>query len=184
MLIRILCACLVLALCGSGSALSCRWMDQKFRQHSESCLQLIHTMANSSANSTEDVELQVEEEVAFPERLYSQASKASDQDKLAFIGQVLKEVAALFEEDHSSASWEESVVENFLHVVTRQADELLSCAGSQQRRGGRLRQYFSRLSQLLLGREHSAEGWELIRNQVRAHLLRVDQLAASVLRNN
>lgn len=37
---------------------------------------------------------------------------------------------------------------------------------------------------VLCVQEHSAEGWELVRNQVRLHLLRVDLLAASVLHNN
>lgn len=50
------------------------------------------------------------------------------EDKLAFTVQVLEEVAALFEEDHSSAaSWEESTVEDFVNVVTQQADGLRPC---------------------------------------------------------
>lgn len=51
------------------------------------------------------------------------------EEKVAFTVQVLKEVCALMEEDDSSSSWEEVTVENFLSVVNKQADELLSCVG-------------------------------------------------------
>jgi len=52
------------------------------------------------------------------------------EDKLALAAQALKEVCALFDEDYSSSSWEESTVENFLNVVSKQADELHSCVSS------------------------------------------------------
>uniref|UniRef100_A0A3Q4I549 Uncharacterized protein n=1 Tax=Neolamprologus brichardi TaxID=32507 RepID=A0A3Q4I549_NEOBR len=54
----------------------------------------------------------------------------SDEDKLAFTVQILEEVAALFEEDHSSASWEDSEVRNLLNIVNKQAEELHSCVSS------------------------------------------------------
>lgn len=130
------------------------------------CVCVCVLQANNSTNSTEDA--QVEDTVAFPNDLYSQASKASvshpqlssdvrqnkwwvisspciekcvlswllliffflsfqAEDKLHFTVQVLEEAAALFEEDHSNASWEENTVENFVNVVNQQADGLRSC---------------------------------------------------------
>lgn len=122
---------------------------------------------NNSTNGTEDAE--VEDTVAFPNELYSQAFNASvshpqlwstakmqnikiykcrllyllylsvllllflllfffqAEDKLAFTAQILNEMSALFEEDHSSASWEENTVENFVNVITQQADGFRSC---------------------------------------------------------
>lgn len=47
--------------------------------------------------------------------------------KLAFAAQILNETAALFEGDYSGASWEENNVENFVNVLTQQADNLRSC---------------------------------------------------------
>nr|XP_005726011.1 PREDICTED: uncharacterized protein LOC102198589 [Pundamilia nyererei] len=105
MMNRILFACLFLALSTESSSLSCRWMDDKFRQHNEETLNLLDTMAKNSTNTTE-----VEVTVAFPNHLYHQVSKSSAEDKLAFTVQILEEVAALFEEDHSSASWEDSTL--------------------------------------------------------------------------
>ncbi|KAM4525501.1 interferon a3-like [Odontesthes bonariensis] len=119
MLSRIFFACLFLGLYSSGSSLSCRWMDHKFRQFSENSLILIDMMANHYPGE--------HTEVAFPHHLYSQASRASAEDKLAFAVQVLQEVCALFEEDDSSSSWEQSALEHFLNVVIKQADELRSC---------------------------------------------------------
>uniref|UniRef100_A0A3Q1HPD8 Uncharacterized protein n=1 Tax=Anabas testudineus TaxID=64144 RepID=A0A3Q1HPD8_ANATE len=173
MLHRIFFLCLFVALYTSGSSLRCRWMDHKFRQCSENSLNLLETMANNSTNTTEDAE------VTFPKDLYSQASKASAEDKLVFTVQVLEEVSVLFEEDHSSASWEKSTVEHFLSVVTRQAEGLRSCIGSHKK-NKKLHMYFKRLSR------HVLEGkvtWELIRKEIQTHLLRIDQLISSVTKN-
>lgn len=52
------------------------------------------------------------------------------EDKVAFTVQVLDETAALFEEDHGSASWEENTMENFVSVITQQADGLRSCVST------------------------------------------------------
>nr|UIR15461.1 interferon d [Pagrus major] len=184
MLSRILLVCLSLRVVSAASSLSCRWItDHKFRQHSENYLELLDTMANNSTNSTEDAE----DTVSFPDHLYSQASKASAEDKLAFTAHVLNETAVLFEEDHSSASWEENTVENLVNVVTQQADELRSCIGSHghKKKNKKLHMYFQRLSSHVLKRMgHSAEAWELIRKEVKAHLMRANQLVSSVLSTN
>ncbi|XP_039645022.1 interferon a3-like [Perca fluviatilis] len=160
--------CLSLSLYSAGSSLSCRWMTHKFRQHSTKSLDLIDTMANNSTNTTED-------EVHFPNDLYSQASKASAEDKLRFTVQILEEMVSLFEEDHSAASWEEKTVDHFLIVVTQQADGLQSCGHSHKNK--KLHMYFKRLSGHVLKRMgHSAEAWELIREEMKNHLIRVEQL--------
>uniref|UniRef100_A0A3Q4GJ52 Interferon beta-like n=1 Tax=Neolamprologus brichardi TaxID=32507 RepID=A0A3Q4GJ52_NEOBR len=169
MMSRILFACLFLSLVTAGSSLSCKWMDQKFRQHNEETLNLLDTMVYNSTNTTEDAEVEVT--VAFPNHLYRQASKASAEDKLAFTVQILEEVAALFEEDHSSASWEDSTVRNFLNIVNKQAEELHSC----------VKMYFKRLSDDVLKKKgHSAEAWEVIRKETVAHLMRAEQLTSSL----
>ncbi|XP_051273606.1 interferon a3-like isoform X2 [Dicentrarchus labrax] len=174
------------SLYSAGSSLSCRWiMDHKFRQHSENSLALLDTMANNSTNTTEDAE--VEDTVAFPNLLYRQASKASAEDQLAFTVQILDETAALFEEDHSSASWEENTVEDFVNVVTRQADNLRSCIGSHghKKKNTKLHMHFRRLSHHVLKKMgHSAEAWELIRKEIKTHLMRADQLVSSLLTTN
>nr|CAT03224.1 interferon [Sparus aurata] len=184
MLNRIFFVCLSLSLYSAGSSLSCRWItDGKFRQHSENYLELLDTMANNSTNSTEDDEVKN----TFPDHLYSQASKASAEDKLAFTAQVLNETSVLFEEDHSSASWEENTVENFVNVVTQQADELRSCIGSHghKKKNKKPHMYFQRLSSHVLKRMgHSAEAWELIRGEVKVHLMRANQLVTSATRTN
>ncbi|XP_072229413.1 interferon a3-like [Leuresthes tenuis] len=185
MLSRVFFACLFLALCSSGSSLSCRWMDHKFRQFSEQSLDLIEMMVNNSTNSTGDAE--EENTVAFPLHLYSQASKASAEDKLALAAQALKEVCALFDDDYSSSSWEESTVENFLNVVNKQADELHSCIGSHghKKKNTKLHMHFKRLSNHILKKMgHSAEAWEMIREEITAHLMEIDQLVASLLAAN
>ncbi|XP_039895245.1 interferon a3-like [Simochromis diagramma] len=178
MISRVFFACLFLGLVTAGSSLSCRWMDHKFKQHNEETLNLLDTMANNSTNITE-----VEVTVAFPNHLYHQVSKSSVEDKLAFTVQILEEVAALFEEDHSSSSWEDSTVRNFLNIVSKQAEELRSCIGSHshKKKTTKLHMYFKRLSHHILKEMgHSAEAWEVIRKEAKAHLMRAEQLASSL----
>uniref|UniRef100_A0A4W6F231 Uncharacterized protein n=1 Tax=Lates calcarifer TaxID=8187 RepID=A0A4W6F231_LATCA len=155
----------------AGSSLSCRWMDHKFRQYSENSLDLLDTMVNNSTNSTEDAE--VEDTVAFPNDLYSQASKASAEDKLGFTVQVLEEMA-------------ESTVKDFVNIVTQQADgPSLLCNHSHKKKNKKLHMYFKRLSGHVLERMgHSAESWELIRKKIKTHLMRAHQLVSSLLTTN
>ncbi|CAB1444634.1 unnamed protein product [Pleuronectes platessa] len=179
MLHRIFLLCLGLSV--AGSALSCRWMDHKFKQLSENSLDLLEMMAHNSTNSTEDVE------VSFPEDLYSQTSKAAAEDKLALTVQVLEEVVLLFEEDHSAASWDERRLEDFLNVMSRQAVGLRSCivSESHKRKNKKLRMYFKRLSRHVLHQlDYSAESWELIRKEIKGHLMRSDLLLSSLLADN
>ncbi|XP_028423782.1 interferon a3-like isoform X2 [Perca flavescens] len=160
------------SLYSAGSSLSCRWMTHKFRQHSTNSLELIDTMANNSTNTTED-------EVDFPSDLYSQASKKSAEDKLSFTVQILEEMVSLFEEDHSAASWEEKTVDHFLIVVTQQADGLKSCIRGHSHKNKKphaLDTYFNSLSEILKQMGHSAEAWELIREEMKTHLIRAEQL--------
>ncbi|XP_068439541.1 interferon a3-like [Clinocottus analis] len=177
MLSRMLLLLLSLSLFSSASSLSCRWMEHKFLQHSNKSLDLIERMARNSTNTTEDAE------VNFPHHLYKQASKAAAEDKLVFTVQVLEEMAAMFEEDHSSASWEESTVEHFLMVVTQQAHGLHSCIKSHghKKQNKKLLMYFKRLSHILEQKGHSAASWELIRKEMETHLKRAEQLASSLL---
>ncbi|XP_034715994.1 interferon phi 4 [Etheostoma cragini] len=154
-------------------------MHHKFRQHSTKALALIDTMANNSTNTTGD-------EVDFPNHLYTQASKASAEDKLSFTVQILEEMVSLFEEEHRSASWEENTVEHFLIAVTQQADGLHSCiqGHSHKKKNKKLHMYFKRLSDHVLERMgHSAEAWELVREEMKTHLIRVEQLVLSLVPN-
>ncbi|XP_049419755.1 interferon a3-like [Epinephelus fuscoguttatus] len=177
MLSRILLVLLSLSLYSAGSSLSCRWVDHKFRQHSEESLALLDTMASNSTNTTGDAE--VDDTVSFPNHLYSQASKASAEDKVAFTVQILEEMVALLEGGYSSASWEENTEENFLSVVSRQAVGLRSCT-VHHKESKKLHMYFKRLSSHVLEHMgHSAEAWELIRREMKSHLKRVDQLISS-----
>ncbi|XP_069373684.1 interferon a3 [Paralichthys olivaceus] len=178
MLHRIFLVCLGLSV--AGSALSCRWMDHKFKQISEESLDLLEMMAHNSTNSTEDVE------VSFPNDLYNQTSQASAEDKLAFTVQVLEEVVLLFEEDHSAASWEERRLEDFRNIVSRQADGLRSCIVSDghKKKNKKLHMYFKRLSRHLLHQlGYTADSWELIRKEIQNHLMRSHLLLSSLLKN-
>ncbi|KAM4715173.1 interferon a3-like [Anableps anableps] len=185
MLGRIVFACMFLGLFCACSSLSCRWMDHKFRQYSGNSFKLLDMMVNNSTNSTDD---EVQNTVAFPHNLYSQASKASAEGKLSFTVHILKEVSALFEEDQSSSSWQEVTVENFINIVNKQADELHSCIkghGHMKKKNTKLHLYFKRLSNEILKKMgHSAEAWELIRREVRVHLVRADLLVSSLLTSN
>uniref|UniRef100_A0AAQ4QNU3 Interferon a3-like n=1 Tax=Gasterosteus aculeatus aculeatus TaxID=481459 RepID=A0AAQ4QNU3_GASAC len=162
-----------LSLYSSASSLSCRWVDHKFSHLSRTSMDLLDTLVSGPL-------------------LFWMFFKVSDcvytaaEDKLRFSVQILEEMAALFEEDHSNASWEEQTVDHFLIVVTKQADSLHSCIKSHghKRKNKKLQMYFKRLSHRVLEQMgHSAESWELIRKEMKAHLMKTDQLVLSLLSN-
>ncbi|XP_055006002.1 interferon a3-like [Boleophthalmus pectinirostris] len=170
---------LLCALVGAGSALSCRWIEHNYGDYRDNSLVLLSAVGNnsiSSFNSTEDADLQ--DTVAFPNELYNHASNAITEERLRFMAQLLDEIVSLFEEDQSAASWHESAVDDFLNVITQQADGLRSCVTNQssKRKNKKLSLYFKRLSTLLEQMGHNAEAWEWIRREVKLHLQRADLL--------
>ncbi|XP_039472707.1 interferon a3-like [Oreochromis aureus] len=140
MISRIFIACLFLGMYSTGSSLSCKWIVKhpdnnmsQFSLHNKIALGRLHMMVsallcimfNMITNTTK-----IEHNVTFPNQLYQQTSNATDEDKLAFVVQILKEVFDLFEKNRSSAPWEENTVENFLNIVNKQAEKLHSCVNS------------------------------------------------------
>uniref|UniRef100_A0A665WE14 Interferon a3-like n=1 Tax=Echeneis naucrates TaxID=173247 RepID=A0A665WE14_ECHNA len=173
---RIFFVCLFVALYSAGSSLRCNWMDHKFRQYSENCLDLVDSMAHNSDNSIEDA-VEAENIVAFPNDLYSLAFRASAEDKIGFVVQTLDEVVELFEEDHSSASWEDKPLRDLLNIVTQQAEGLRSCVicFSVYQTNYSLKDLWIFLMTMSLC---------LIRREIKAHLMRADQLLSPLLHAN
>ncbi|XP_068161553.1 interferon a3-like [Antennarius striatus] len=184
MLNRVFFICLSLSLYCEGAFQSCRWIDNRFKQCSEKSLALLDSMARNSTNPTEDAA--AEDTVAFPNNLYHQASNASAEDKINFLVQMLNQTSALFEEDQSTASWKENTAENLINILTRQADGLRACFGSHGHKNNKkLNMYFKRLSSHILKKMgYSAEAWELIRKEIKTHLMRADLLVSSLLATN
>ncbi|KAI3364934.1 hypothetical protein L3Q82_001114 [Scortum barcoo] len=92
------------SVCSAGSSLSCRWLDHKFRQHSESSLNLLDMMVTNSG---------VRHTVAFPDELYSQASNAaigshSHKKKNKKLHMYFKRLSrhVLHQMGHSAEAWE------------------------------------------------------------------------------
>uniref|UniRef100_A0A8C6SQA2 Uncharacterized protein n=1 Tax=Neogobius melanostomus TaxID=47308 RepID=A0A8C6SQA2_9GOBI len=176
MLNRILLVCLLFA----GSSLTCKWMDTNFKRYTEGALALLKTMKMNSTNSTDDVELP--DAAAFPNELYRHASKRSE--KRSFAAHVLDEIVVLFGEDQTHASWSARTGEDFLNVITQQADGVASCVSitSHKKSHRKMSMYFKRLAlHVLEEMEHSADAWELIREQVRLHIYRAQRLRVSSL---
>uniref|UniRef100_A0A3B4AMM9 Uncharacterized protein n=1 Tax=Periophthalmus magnuspinnatus TaxID=409849 RepID=A0A3B4AMM9_9GOBI len=158
---------LVCALVGAGSALSCRWMEHKYRDYRDNSLGLLNAMVNnsiSSINSTEDADL--EDAVAFPNELYNVASKAIVSRQMIHYKQMMMDYLH-FRQRRGSDSWH--------------TDGLRSCVASQslKRKNRKLSMYFKRLSTLLEQMSHSAEAWEWIHTEVKLHLQRADLLIAA-----
>uniref|UniRef100_A0A673ADV5 Interferon a3-like n=1 Tax=Sphaeramia orbicularis TaxID=375764 RepID=A0A673ADV5_9TELE len=166
--------CLFVSLYSTGSSFSCKWMTHKFRQYSQNSLTLLDTMGNNSGDAEE------ESTVAFPNALYRHAFRASAEDRLAFVVQILEEITVLFEEDQSSASWEETTAENFVNIVTQQAHGLRSCVSVRITCTCwsfcmNVCVYFYSLNTLLI---------QILLKEVRTHLLIADTLVLSVLTAN
>ncbi|XP_076007876.1 interferon phi 4 [Genypterus blacodes] len=175
---RIFLLCLCLCLDVDGLPLGCRWLQHKFREHSVKSITLLETMANSTnTNTTQDAD------VPFPDELYPHPSEASVEDKLWFIVQLLDKVSELLSVDQSSDTiwpWQKSTVDDFLVVMHGQTRGLSPCVDSSKKKNKKLHHYFKKLTSHILEKmSYSAEAWELIRKELRIHLLRVELLALS-----
>uniref|UniRef100_A0AAQ4PNL3 Uncharacterized protein n=1 Tax=Gasterosteus aculeatus aculeatus TaxID=481459 RepID=A0AAQ4PNL3_GASAC len=179
MLCRMFLVFVCLSLYSSASSLSCRWVDHKFSHLSRTSMDLLDTLVSGPLLFW--MFFKVSDCVYTAVHLTDLLLQA--EDKLRFSVQILEEMAALFVEDHSNASWDEQTVDHFLFVVTKQADSLHSCIKSHghKRKNKKLQMYFKRLSHHVL--DHSAESWELIRKEMKAHLMKTDQLVLSLLSN-
>uniref|UniRef100_A0A669BDY9 Interferon a3-like n=1 Tax=Oreochromis niloticus TaxID=8128 RepID=A0A669BDY9_ORENI len=104
---------------------------------------------------------------------------SQDEDKLAFVVQILKEVFDLFEKNRSSAPWEENTVENFLNIVNKQAEKLHSCVGSHSNTT-QLTHFKGLSNETLKDNGYSAEAWEEIRNITQAHLRQCEFLVETL----
>ncbi|KAM9837895.1 interferon a3-like [Aulostomus maculatus] len=167
-------AVLHLGLMVAGSPLGCRWIEeQKFTQYNAESIKILDQMVYNNPSTAAA-------EVAFPNMLYSQASTASDEERLWFVVQILEGVSDLFLEDQTWASWKETSSDHFLSIIDKQADALRSCLGSP-RTNNMLHVYFKRLSRNILQQMgYSADAWELIRREVKLHLFRAKQLIHGV----
>ncbi|XP_055360629.1 interferon a3-like [Betta splendens] len=175
---RILFLCLFVALSGTCSSLTCKWLHHNFRRYSERSMELLDSMGGPYIETTDRRD---NETVPFPYPLYKQASSASAGDKLDFIVQVFEEVGALFKEDHKSVSWDKGHVEKFRMVINGQAEGFSKCIHNQRTPNKGLSDYFKALSHNILKRNgHRAEAWELIRNQIKHHLWRTDIVISSL----
>ncbi|KAF6730005.1 Interferon a3 [Oryzias melastigma] len=183
MLHRLVFACALVALVGAGSSLRCEWMDHKFKQFSDTSLDLLGKMVINATNSTGDQE-DAGEEVPFPHHLYRQVSQESAKKQVAFTVQVLKEVFVLFVEDSSFSSWQQSGLEKFLGVVNTLAERLHACVpGSLEPvHKTKLQMYFKRLLNHILKKQgYSVEAWEIIRKTTKTHLERTQRLLSALI---
>nr|XP_057934251.1 interferon phi 4 [Doryrhamphus excisus] len=164
-----------------AAASGCWWMDNRFNTYHEESLELLDQMA---ANATVDME----NPVAFPRHVYERAAKASAEDRLALVVQVLQEVEDLFDQKNTSSSlWDERTLDNFLNIVHEEKNNLQSCMDRMQQKSRtskaknrKLGSYFKRLSRCLRdGKQDSTEAWEMIRKEVRMHLFQASQLIPS-----
>uniref|UniRef100_A0A3B4EZ01 Uncharacterized protein n=1 Tax=Pundamilia nyererei TaxID=303518 RepID=A0A3B4EZ01_9CICH len=159
MISRIFFASLFLGMYSTGSSLSCKWIVKdpgdkmsQFSLHNKQALGLLDMMV-SITNTTKVAE--IEHNVAFPNRLYHQKSKAT----------VLFSFTSLhLAVQHSSASWRAS------------ADE-----GNRTTSYTKCRAEIQRTSE---PSGHSAETLEVIRNETKAHLVRADKLVSSLMTTN
>uniref|UniRef100_A0A4W5K8V7 Uncharacterized protein n=1 Tax=Hucho hucho TaxID=62062 RepID=A0A4W5K8V7_9TELE len=149
-----------------------RWMDDhKFIQHSETLMNLLNIMGGEFTTDSVDI--------PFPEDLYKQAEYLPTDDTVWFILQTLDKIAELFDGELDSV-WDEKKVEIFLNVLTSQSDGLQSCVTAQKKKNNNLQMYFKRLNNHVLKRmAYSAHAWELVRKEVRTHLLRLVLLGSA-----
>ncbi|XP_036408787.1 interferon phi 1 [Megalops cyprinoides] len=159
-------------LCSVQSLSGCLWIQHGFRHASRESLSLLDQMGG---DFTED-----RVPVPFPNRLYRSVSKAQVEDKLTFLSETFDQIIQLFNGKLDAVAWNKQKLDHFLAVLDRQSRELKKCVPSSRKYKQSLTRYFRKLKKdVLKQRNFDSSSWELVRKEVRRHLLRLDLMSAT-----
>ncbi|XP_061556502.1 interferon phi 1 [Phycodurus eques] len=165
----------VLLLFGAlASTLCCDWL-RRYTDMSDKCLILLRDLGGPI---TEE-----EFPLPFPRKLYRLASKSQAPCKLAFVRDSLGHILDVYlQVDASRVGWHAGRVDELLHILHRQKDELSACISPAKPScfSPKLRRYYRRLTNATLNGTDSSARWELIRSETKMHLQQLHLFAAAM----
>ncbi|NP_001229636.1 interferon epsilon-like [Ornithorhynchus anatinus] len=106
-----------------------------------------------------------------------EAGPFKEGNRAVAVHELLQQIFTIFSQNLSQTGWDQSEVENFLHGLHRQLEELEVCAeqGTDTRWASvgsdilrlRLKSYFRSISLYLRDKDYSSCAWEIVRAQIR-----------------
>ncbi|XP_062859435.1 interferon phi 4 [Trichomycterus rosablanca] len=157
---RLVQMCVVLTVFSLSSALTCRWIHHKFKQHNSECLTLLKDMKEDISVNT-----------SIPENWHQwffNHSHSQPEKQVWFMVQTLKEMTRLLVEA-KSVSWSEDKLDTFLNMLQQQTTGLQLCVSPTMKRSKskRLPLYFKRLRDLTQNKTvEKKKAWEQIRTEL------------------
>ncbi|XP_050979913.1 interferon phi 4 [Labeo rohita] len=156
--LRLVQICLLLSACSFSSVLSCRWIEDKFKQYHGISLDLIRKMGEKIHNDHENIN-------PIPHDLINSHREAEPEKQILFVIQALMEITVLF--DDAVVPWDAKKLEGFLIVMHEQINGLRSCGAYKIKKNKKLHLYFKRLRQMTeVNKKDGGQSWEIVRKRV------------------
>ncbi|RXN12073.1 interferon a3-like protein [Labeo rohita] len=144
--LRLVQICLLLSACSFSSVLSCRWIEDKFKQYHGISLDLIRKMGEKIHNDHENIN-------PIPHDLINSHREAEPEKQILFVIQALMEITVLF--DDAVVPWDAKKLEGFL------------IGAYKIKKNKKLHLYFKRLRQMTeVNKKDGGQSWEIVRKRV------------------
>ncbi|KAM4534582.1 interferon a3-like [Fundulus diaphanus] len=153
------------------SALCCDWLSHHSHLRNTSMV-LIKDMGGPFNDSQTSP-------MRFPYNLYKMTERREVNSQLLFIRDSLKHIYDLYRYNALPAAWDAVKTKDFLESINRQIVELDQCveSGHKEKLNKKLKRYYKQLKNRIQNQNgDSSKGWELLRNETKNHLLRLDML--------
>ncbi|KAK2836171.1 hypothetical protein Q7C36_014040 [Tachysurus vachellii] len=163
---------LVLSLCVAAAAPSCIWTHFRLPTLNKKSIGLLESMGGRMP-----LECLEEKNNSFPQVSFPKvgAEMLTNENLLPISLEAFNGVAKIFNNNHTSVTWDTNNLSLFKTIIDRQVDNLQKCVGKQvqtvmdksaSNSTDTLRSYFVKLEERLKEQEFSSCAWEIVRKEV------------------
>ncbi|KAK2836169.1 hypothetical protein Q7C36_014038 [Tachysurus vachellii] len=163
---------LVLSVCEAAAVPSCRWTHFRLQTLNEESTGLLKSMGGRMP-----LECLEEKNNSFPQVSFPKvgAEMLTNENLLPISLETFNGVAKIFNNNHTSVTWDTNNLSLFKTIIDRQVDNLQKCVGKQvqtvmdksaSNSTDTLRSYFVKLEERLKEKEFSSCAWEIVRKEV------------------
>ncbi|GAA6082202.1 interferon alpha-like [Tachysurus ichikawai] len=156
---------LVFSVCEAAAVPSCIWTPFRLQKLNKESIGLLESMGGRMP-----LECLEEKNNSFP-----QVSFAKNEKLFPVALETLNGVAKIFNNNHTSVTWDREQLRLFKNIIYRQVEHLQICVGKQVQTAmdksvtnstDTLRSYFVKLEELLKEKEFSSCAWEIVRKEL------------------
>ncbi|XP_076864042.1 interferon alpha-4-like [Brachyhypopomus gauderio] len=163
-----------------AAVVPCKWTQFRLEYLNEKSVELLLNM--SAPIPLKCLEEKVKMEAGFPDDVFQEAQNL---DVALVALETLRGVGRIFQNDHTSVTWDQETLKTFKHIVSsRQVENLKKCVGQdapQDAAGSlaKLGSFYDRLEEQLRLKEFSECAWEIAREEVKVVLMKFHEFLKS-----